>query len=529
MRAETGGVGRVWPIGAAALLAALAILYPFTQALYLPLTDLPNHIARHTIMAAGDGSPLAQYWTSTFVIVPNSAVDLLWQAIGEGSAILFSHRVMAFAALNLFASALVLAYVVHGRITAWTLAAGLAVFSATFLYGFQNYSFSLPFAIYAFALYLALEARPVWQRLAVFVAITPVLFIMHFFAFAILATLAFGREAQKLLERRDLASLGQGALMAVPFLLPLAYLLFSMATGPENPAGNHTEFGSFATRILRFAGPMHSYALDMTGALNSTIFIITMVLYGIFLTSILPFHWGLKVAPAMRLPVLILLAVAALAPTWLAGVALIDIRFPFVFILVMIASTELRLPSPRGAVAVGAIVLALIGFRSHQMATYWGAHDAEMRDLTALLDETVEPSDRILPVFGPGNFSNANSRLWHVQAYATATNGAFIPTLFQGVHAVQLRPEWEAYATPLMHTNPTCALFEAAPKEKFRDREWCQVEAYLADWPEKFTKVLAMDALAPEITEGAPVRLIGRQGRFEIYEVLPARTASPSS
>ena len=130
-----------WVLLGAAVVCAL-LLFPLVQATYLPLTDLPNHIARHTIMAevgqAGGGA-LAEYYTSQFVIVPNSAVDLLWRLLGyPGDAVTFSHRMMSFAAINLFLSAVVLARVIHGQWTAWSLASGLMVYNCTYLFGFQN-------------------------------------------------------------------------------------------------------------------------------------------------------------------------------------------------------------------------------------------------------------------------------------------------------------------------------------------------------------------------------------------------------
>ncbi|MEL6551131.1 MAG: hypothetical protein AAFQ54_12885 [Pseudomonadota bacterium] len=511
------GQGQTHWVMLGALVVAAALLYPFTQALYLPLTDLPNHIARHTIMAADEGSALLRFWTASFVLVPNSAVDLLWQAIGGTDAVRFSHRVMAVSVLNLFVSGVVLARVIHGRFTPWSLAGGLVVFSATFLFGFQNYSFSLPFAIHAFALYLVLEQRGLGLRVAVFAAITPVLFLMHFFAFAVLGALVFGRELQRLIEARDRAQLLAGAAMGVPFVLPVLWLAADMATGPENPAGTFTEFGSLATRIARFAEPIHAFALHPADPINQLGKIIVFGLYGLFATVLLPVRWGLRLSPAMRGPVIALLVVSVLSPTWLAGVAYIDIRFPFVFILLMIAATDWRSSAPRIGATFLVLTLALVVARSGQMAQYFSLHDAEIRELTALMDDTLEPEDRVLPVRAPGQF--LGQRLWHAQGYATARNEAFIPTLFQGVHAVQLRAEYAASATPLMSGNPACAVFEAAPLERDALGEWCHVEDYLAGWETKFDKVVSMDPLDPAILAGAPVRLLGQNGRFEIYEV----------
>ncbi|MEM6479840.1 MAG: hypothetical protein AAF647_12480, partial [Pseudomonadota bacterium] len=281
----------------------------------------------------------------------------------------------------------------------------------------------------------------------------------------------------------------------------------------------------------RWQTPLYTWATDLTANLNVTAFLIVLCLYALFATALFKSRFGLMVAPAMRGPVLALLAAALLAPNWLAGVALINLRFPFVFVLVMIAASQLHLPAKRHAILVMALVIAMIGVRSGQIATWWSSHDTEIRDLAALMEDTLEPGDRLMPVRAPDAFQD--SRQWHVQAYAVALSEAFIPTLFQGVHAVQLRPEWEDHATPLMHANPACALFEDAAPELYRGQRICRAEPYTRDWGEKFTKVLAMEPLPATLLEHAPLERIGTKGRYEMYRVIdpaqgPARALTGS-
>ncbi|MEM9435911.1 MAG: hypothetical protein AAGA15_02635 [Pseudomonadota bacterium] len=514
------GLPPVWFMGAA-LMAALLILWPFTQALYLPLIDLPNHIARHSIMADAPDGPLATFYTTQFVLVPNSAVDLLWRILGyPGEATVFSHRVMAFAALNLAASGVVLARVIHGEWTGWSLACGLLAFNVTFLYGFQNYTFSLPFAIYAFALYIVAETWHLKWRLLAFMLIAPVLFLMHFFAFAILGALALGRELQKLLEQRDNHALMAGLAMAIPFILPVAWLMIDILSGPENPAGSYTDMGTLKHRLDRVITPLYAYANDLTQKLNMSGFLLLLGLYAILATTLFKSPIQFAMAPKMRGPVLVLLALVFLSPDWLSGVALIGLRFGFVFLIVAIAATRAPRLTPTGATVGVCLVLAAIGFRSSLVAEWFDSHDRQMRDLAVLLEKHVDAEDKLIPVRAPGAYSVM--RLAHAQAYASTERGAFIPTLFQGVHAVQLRPEWRDYATPLMHANPACALFDRARHEvkSHSGEAYCLVERYVTGWAEKFDYVISMEPQPPEIISEAPIELVGSQGTFELYRVV---------
>ncbi|WP_147125100.1 hypothetical protein [Shimia ponticola] len=502
-------------LGVAVILCLL--LYPLLGAQYLPLTDLPNHMARHTIMAdVAAGGPLTEYYTTQFVLVPNSAADLLWRLLGyPGDAVAFSYWVMSFSAANLLLSTLVLARVVHGRWTAWSLAAGLMVYNCTFLFGFQNYSFTLPFAIYAFALYLRLETRALWLRALVFATIAPVLFLMHFFAFGVLGALAFGRELQKLAEDRTWAALARGAIMGMPFVLPVLWLAYGILTGPASPAGSYTDFGTLQDRLNRFLTPIFALADDDVGPMNAHAVLITLALYAALATAVLP-RIGLTMARVMWGPVAVMVVVALAAPVWLSGVAMVDVRFVFVMILIAIAATRWPEMAFGRAVLLAAAVLGATGLRSAQINDWFQMHDQEMRDLMAVMSETVEPGDRVLPVRAPGRFND--ERLWHVQGYATATQKAFMPTLFQGVHAVQLRLEWADHATPTMHANPACAIFQSAPPEP--GSRTCRKEPYTQGWDTKFNKVLAMEPLPAALVATAPLRLSAQVGRFQIYDVI---------
>ena len=61
---------------------ALMVAIPILAHPYLPLVDLPNHIARHHVAVALDG-PLARYYSYHVSLVPNSAADLAFMLFGD--------------------------------------------------------------------------------------------------------------------------------------------------------------------------------------------------------------------------------------------------------------------------------------------------------------------------------------------------------------------------------------------------------------------------------------------------------------
>ncbi|MEL6690786.1 MAG: hypothetical protein AAFP28_10750, partial [Pseudomonadota bacterium] len=279
----------------------------------------------------------------------------------------------------------------------------------------------------------------------------------------------------------------------------------------------HTQMGTVIERVGRFVTPIYSWATEGAEMMNITGMLLVGGLYLLLITTLIP-RVGLRIAPAMRGPVAVVFALVIVAPDWLSGVALIGIRFAFVFLLVIIAASTWQAQSRQRMGLLALVVLSALGVRSAQMGDWFGAHDAEMRDLVSIMEGHVEPGDRVLPVRAPGAFGDP--RLWHVQAYATARSEAFIPTLFQGVHAVQLREEWEDHATPLMHANPACALFAEAPHEpEGNGKTFCRQESYLENWPTKFTKLISMEPLPAELLERAPLTLLGQEGRYQAYAI----------
>ena len=89
----------------------------------------------------------------------------------------------------------VLGRVVSGGWTTLGLAAGLLVFNLPLWWGFQNFLITVPFAIFALALWLRAEAWPPLVRILVFVPICFALFFMHLFAFVAFATAAASADA----------------------------------------------------------------------------------------------------------------------------------------------------------------------------------------------------------------------------------------------------------------------------------------------------------------------------------------------
>ncbi len=488
---------------------SIAVALPIVMHAALPSVDLPNHIARYAIMARPDG-PLGDYYTvPAFAPVPNSAVDLIWLWSGmQSDPVRFANTIFAIYAVSLVGAVMVLSRVLLGRWTVWPAVSGFLVYNAAFFWGFQNYLFSIPFALLCFALWIATGHWSSVRRLVIFLPLAAGLYLMHLFAFLALALLACGWELQEVIGART----GRGAQfvrrfpMSMPFVLPVAWML----AHPISEQGTYTGFGRLHSRLQALLSPVSASPLDEVPAMGAVGQIGLAVLFLCLLTVFMRSGPRLVADRKIVGPFLMLLLAAALAPVWLNGVAFVHIRLPFVVLAVLIAGTSWQGLSTRQGAILIAVFAVLIGVRSLQFERYAAMNDREIGDLETVL-QAVPPGSRLLPLRAPGQ--QQMQRLWHAQAYAVTLRQSFVPTLFQGVHALHVRPRW------LDATHPAYFAIDIGnilPRPSDR----LQVPgAFWRDWENAFTHALVLDRFDTALIKDQPLKVLAESGRFTLLEV----------
>lgn len=497
----------------ALFLSCLAALYPMLWHPFLPLIDIPNHIARLAVLADPDGPLSTYYEIDARSVIPNSAIDMIWIATGmTGDPVAFARSTMMVYAVNLILSVMVLSRVVHGRWSVWPAVAGLLVHNGSFLWGFQNFVFTVPFAIYGLALWLWLEDRPVLLRAAVFLPVAAALFLMHLLGFGILAVAALGREVQRVASacpawRRQVQ---HGLVSGLPFALPLAWYLHQTLSRPPGPLGTHTDFGGLQHRLRALLSIQWETPLIEQPLLGPVALIILIVLLLCFATLRRKGGARLKIAPVMKGPVTALLILSLLAPSWINGVALVHIRFPFVVVALALAATQwVDLKAP-GRAALVFLFTAMIVQKTVLLERFWDFNAADVSALRTILPH-IPPGGRLLPLRGPDQ--EHIRRLWHVQAYATTYQGVFVPTFFQGSHGVRLKPEWQHHAAPA--ARPVDMRLVLSPRYQWIER----ADAYWKNYAQKYTHVLLLDPAPKEVIDGTGLSEIASAGRFRLFAI----------
>jgi hypothetical protein len=195
-----------WFVIAATLLACVPLIWPDVP----PLVDLPGHMGRYRVQLDHDQYPwLLQWYNFQWSVIGNLGVDLLIIPLSKvfGLELAVKLIVISIPAMTV-AGLLWIAREVHGRIPATALFALPLAYSFPFHFGFVNFALSMAFALLAFGLWLRLaRLGKLRLRAAVFVVISPLVWLTHTFGWGMLGVLAFSAE---LIRQHDLARVPGG-------------------------------------------------------------------------------------------------------------------------------------------------------------------------------------------------------------------------------------------------------------------------------------------------------------------------------
>jgi hypothetical protein len=510
-----------------------------------PLVDLPNHLARvHVLASISETAALQDNYAVAWGLLPNLAMDLLLVPMTWILPALDAGRLFLAATLLLMlGGTLALHRAVHGRIGLWPAAVFLFLYNYLLLWGFLNYLFTIGLFLCAFAGWIASERWPGPRRLALFSAISLILYFGHLLAFAVYGVCVGAYELWRLRESETALSgselLGR-ALRFIPFVPPLAlWLAF--------PVGNEaafTHFGTLGHKAVAILSPT-LFSLDPID-LATFGFACLVLLYGLLTKSV-------TLAPALRVPIIFLGTVAVLMPNWLFGVWGADLRLPTVLVCLAIAGIRVHSWNPKAAGIVAAAALFLFAARVWTVTESWTRFDRQAAEFQAAA-RMIEEGARVLTVQAPpagdargarglsdpiawllrvheiGDSRDPDGRrlfypaYWHLPALAVIERSVFLPTMFTGPQ----QPLRAAAANQAIDTSSSQPITlgdldagadpeRAARLARMTDRQGRG--AYWADWPRHFDYVLILDFGAARNPQPELLSILRAGSFFTLYAV----------
>ncbi len=459
----------------------------------LGLGDYLNHLARMHILAGIGASPdLQRFYQVAWAPIPYLAMDAVVPLLAHVLPIYVAGKVFVAACMLLPVVGVASVHAaVYRRFSLIPAAAFL--FSANFLLslGFLNYLFSLSFALLLFACWIATAKWPRWPRAAAFAPFVVGLYFGHAFACGAYCLCVAGWEIARGFAARFRPFPVVAADVAAAFAqaIPALGLAFTLRVSAGYVGALTTEYGNVAAKFTALISP-ELFLMDRANA---------WVIAGTLAACIL-LRRQIRIAPALR-PAIAVVAVAAIAmPHVLVSTWGTDLRLPLVVALLLVGAASLVPPAggssrPWRAGAAAALTLMLAA----KSADAWvvlrrvDRQIAETRQVLAAM-----PRGARLLVVNPAGHGTGWERvpmstIWHMPLVAVIDRDAFVPTLFNGLTTVHVRPAFRLSSTPNGLPITPAQLWEGLshadpPGPEAGDGFGARL--YHFGWPQKFDFVL---------------------------------------
>jgi hypothetical protein len=432
------------------VLVAVACILPLLLTAHLPLTDLPNHLARQYILRDWSGSPFLQaFYYIRWELVPNLALELF---------VLVARQAMSIdMAVRLFCITTVLMLFLGTRLVNLDLSGGrarmyrftpLLCYGGPFQYGFLSYCIGVGAGLLLFGVYLRVRGgRPV-ILMAFLLASGFVLMLCHLAAFGLFALAIGGCELACALGATGAAPRRLAMELTTRLMLPVCCLglvmLLFIGFGPAADQDAAVNAARFALRFSSLHEKARSiYAITLFASPWLEALLLAMALAGLsvaLLSRTVRFH-------PIGLTVLVVMAIAWMfLPNVAMGSAFIDYRIPWAVSFFLLSGL---VPGPsyqRRHRPFGQFFGLLAAFRIGLIAILWLQWEPTLTALDEALQK-VPVGTRIKVVEGelPGGKLFRQPDFANVALYAVARRQAFEPDVFANVagQILHFQPHFE--------------------------------------------------------------------------------------
>jgi hypothetical protein len=417
---------REWP---AALLVAATILLitPLWCVAAPPLPDYPAHLASFWLIGGGTSTFYNVHWVFAPNLASEIAVPLLARLTGLAAAAkIFLSLGIALWVLGTGA----IQRALFGRITIAPLFGALFAYNENFFWGFFNYYFAAGLSLAVFAAWIVTPAGT--KRTLAFAVAVTVLYFCHIFAAAALLVMIAGLETMRALETRDLPRRAFGVFLVY---LPAAIAFFVLM--PHGGTGA-TKFDLRDTMLDRFESLSLRHFDDPSWAFP--------IATGALLLAALLFRRA-RIAPQMFITLAIFLIATVLAPEEAMGGWGVHLRLPALFAILLLASTDIRLPM-RASVPIAAALLVLIGWTAFHLAENWRGYDAQTTEFRAALTGLPQRTHLLTVLDGDAIGLGPDQPYWHMAEWAIMDRDALTALMFttKGQHVIRLKPPYDRFA-----------------------------------------------------------------------------------
>jgi hypothetical protein len=362
----------------------LILLAPLALVDVPPLLDYPNHLARATVLAFGDGDPiLSKMYASHWAIIPNLGTDLILPPLLDILPTHLAGRIVVGIVILLpVIGTAAYSRATFGTYTAWPLASGLIAYNATLLLGFLNFVAAIGIALLLAAAWIAWRERHPRGAVALAAIGSILLFFCHLVGLVFFYVLIAGYELELLWFHRAQPKVILARIVA---LLPLMVVPLGLyLTSPLAPMATETEFAPLAEKARQLLFPFANYNLSLD--------IATGCIVGGFLIACVATR-RCRVTPSSGLALSMVAGLYLATPWAFKGTYFLDTRITIMLAFLLFGAVLPTLPRAT-AYAAAAIFTALFFVRIAVVGSAWYGHRQDVADMRAAI-ATVEPGARV--------------------------------------------------------------------------------------------------------------------------------------
>jgi len=472
--------------------AIFFVLVPFTGVQNIAFIDFPNHLTRfHILENHGNSEHLQEFYSIKDGFIPYWGFGGFMKVFAPLLGVETAGRWFAIAAiLSPVIGTLLIARARHKKISIFSLAACVFIFSHVASWGFVNFLFTLGIVLTVFSFWISSDKFSPYIKIPLFGCLALTICAMHLVGAGFLGMLIGFWELYPIIKSRKITREDIVRYIQIAIVFTPAAILFLMQSSSEL-GGKSTFYGNIFYRkqstlsVFNFMSDAHvSYAISsIVGIIILSIYILLRDKPRAPNVKVKNFEGTFEIDSRLFYMAVVFFGLSLIVPFSVSGVAYINIRFPIVAVLLLTASIK-DLPKARPIWLTSffiALLLTKTGWNHSKLSTA----DREIKELR-IASQIIPRGSKVIPT-QPGNDGEDKKyttsmlpyHYTHHIAWTTIERDTLYPYFFS-MFNVGINPNYTRQTVPHAFAVP------------YKNLDTDKTLGYAQHWREDFDYVLFM-------------------------------------
>jgi hypothetical protein len=407
----------------------LFTIFPLLKFKYPVLVDYPNHLASYFIQANIDNDFwLKENYKVEWHIKPYLIIEGLGGILARYMNIYLAGKVLLILGMFfIYSGALFLRKAVCGRIDLWMATSILFIYNLVLAFGWVNYYISAGIALIFMGVWIKLRKTQLFINILLFSILSIFLFFCHLFALFIYAVFVISYEFGVYKYSREEYFISNLTKTLAQFILPVVIFFIFNNNLVDISGGAYYIYGGFFEKVFAL---LSSIICDYN---KYILFAVLVMVCSVFIIRLF-FHCRVQIYDSMKLPLISILIIIIIMPKSLAGVWGIDLRFPFVFMILLLASIKLNNNEKNTINFIRSILLVSLlttCFKIYFINDKWERIGLQYQEFQNSM-QNIDFGAKVLTIQkNPKNLKGFDQNIYHyLSALAVIERSCFWPNLF---------------------------------------------------------------------------------------------------